>query len=181
MSIMSMHTLVRMLHDRRYQDSGAFVAEVNRRLCEQATLGDDGFITLFYGVLHSDTHELCWTSAGHPLPLLQELDGGSPRPIGNDEESDLPLGIFPDVEYRSSRLVIPPRNRVLLYTDGLVDALSSEAGVDAYGLGGMTATFCRTAARPLAEAMEALFNESHVFTQGLGRHDDTSVVLVERE
>ena len=84
MSIMSMHTLVRMLHDQQYQDSGAFVAEVNRRLCEQATLGDDGFITLFYGVLNSATHELCWTSAGHPLPLLLELDGGSTLPIGSD-------------------------------------------------------------------------------------------------
>jgi hypothetical protein len=29
--------------------------------------------------------------------------------------------------------------------------------------------------------MEALFRESREFTQGEGRHDDTSVVLVERD
>ena len=35
-------------------------------------------------------------------------------------------------------------------------------------------------AEPLDQALERLFAESRAFTQGTGRHDDTSVVLVER-
>lgn len=181
MSIMSMHTLVRMLHDRSYQDPAAFVREVNQRLCEQATLGDEGFITLFYGVLDGRTHELRWSAAGHPLPLMQELDTGNIPAIGDGEDSDLPLGVLPDAEYRSFKIAVPPRNRLVLYTDGLLDALSSETRVQAYGLEGVTATLRRTANRPLPEALGALFDESHAYTQGVGRHDDTSVMLLERE
>src|SRR5262249_39980002 len=55
MSIMTMHTLVRMIRGQSYRRTSAFVAEVNRLLSEHGILtGDGGFITLLYGVLISE-------------------------------------------------------------------------------------------------------------------------------
>src|SRR5439155_24515138 len=49
MSIMAMHTLVRMIPGDRYRATASFVSEINQRLCENSIVqSDGGFITLFY-------------------------------------------------------------------------------------------------------------------------------------
>src|SRR5262249_9523264 len=74
MSIMAMHTLIRMLAGERYRDTGAFVTEVNRRLCENSIVqGGGGFITLLYAAIDTAGHTMTWTSAGHPLALMHRL------------------------------------------------------------------------------------------------------------
>ena len=72
MSIMAMHTLIRMLGGDRYRDTAAFVTEINERLCENSIVqGGGGFITLFYAAVDVETHVMQWTTAGHPLPLCR--------------------------------------------------------------------------------------------------------------
>ena len=77
---------------------------------------------------------------------------------------------------------IPPGGRVLIFSDGLTDALSPAAR--SRGCSAWTASAGRLRAShdlSLEDTMEALFRESRAYTEGEGRHDDTSVVLVERE
>jgi phosphoserine phosphatase RsbU/P len=183
MSIFTMHTLVRMIRGERYQETAAFVAEINRRLCEQSIIKDEGgFITLFYGILRADRHEFQWTSAGHPLPLLQQLQGSKVECIGTREQTGLPLGLFSDAEYSSSTTVVPPQSRMLLYTDGLVEAISETGETHAeFGQVGVIGTMQRVVRTPLDQTLRALFDDSSAFTKGAGRHDDTSAVLLERE
>jgi len=71
---------------------------------------------------------------------------------------------------------------VLIYSDGLTDALAP-AGREAtlFGVDGICRTLRGCQDQSLEETMEALFRASGEFTEGEGRHDDTSVVLVERE
>ncbi len=182
MSIMTMHTLVRMIRGEQYRDTAAFVAEVNRRLCEQSVVHEDGgFITLLYGVLRADRHELQWTAAGHPLPLLQQLENGVVEQVGSQEVSGLPLGIFADAEYQTVTSTVPPNSRLLLYTDGLVEALGEgEVDQTGYGIEGVVKTLTRCRPATLGDALQSLFHDSHQFTGGTGRHDDTSVVLLQR-
>jgi phosphoserine phosphatase RsbU/P len=183
MSIFTMHTLVRMIRGERYQETAAFVAEINRRLCEQSIIKDEGgFITLFYGILRADRHEFQWTSAGHPLPLLQQLQKGSIEPIGAREQTGLPLGLFSNADYSSSTISISPQSRLLLFTDGLVEAISETHEThQEFGQDGVINTLQRSAKGPLTQTLQALFVDSSAFTKGAGRHDDTSVVLLERE
>ena len=182
MSIMAMHTLIRMLGGDRYRDTAAFVTDINERLCENSIVqGGGGFITLLYAALDVETHVLQWTTAGHPLPLLHAADG-EVRPIGDGSEGGLPLGVTSGVPYDSARLTLPPGGRVLLYTDGLADAfpLNAKKGHAAFGVGGIVAALRASHGRPTAETLAHLFEASNAFTCGAGRVDDTSVVLVER-
>ena len=126
MSIMAMHTLIRMLGGDRYRDTAAFVTDINERLCENSIVqGGGGFITLFYAALDVETHVLQWTTAGHPLPLLHAADG-EVRPIGDGSEGGLPLGVTSGVPYDSARLTLPAGGRVLLYTRRLGRRLPAE-------------------------------------------------------
>lgn len=181
MSIMTMHTLVSMIRNREYADTAAYVSEINRRLSNQRIVKDEGFITLLYGILDTETHEFEWTSAGHPIPMIQDLESGKIATIGGNDDGGLPLGIYEDADYESHVSVIPPGSRLLVYTDGLEEAFpDGNRDFGQYGIAGIERTLGETRDRPLGESLQALFDESSAFTKGAGRHDDTSVVLLER-
>jgi serine phosphatase RsbU (regulator of sigma subunit) len=182
MSIMTMHTLVRMIRGKHYQQTSAFVAEVNRMLSEQSIVtGDGGFITLMYGVLHGKQNEFHWTSAGHPAPLVHDLDTNTVAPLAADGTGGVPLGIVPEETYTQCVSKIPQRGRLLLYTDGLVEAFAEGEGEhQEFGIQGIIETLQACRCRSLEETLQALFDASRRFTGGAGRHDDTSVLIVER-
>jgi phosphoserine phosphatase RsbU/P len=172
LAILTLHTLVRMVTGASYRDTAGFVGAINRQLCEKAIVpSDGGFITLFYAALDTASHRLSWTSAGHPPALLHDRRSDEVRPIGG-AGGGLPLGICGE---------LPSGARVLIFSDGLSDALAPEGGPGAtFGLAGITATLRDCRDRSLDETLERLFADSRAFTRGVGRHDDTSVVLVER-
>lgn len=182
MSIMTMHTLVSMIRTNEFRDTAAFVAEVNRRLCEQAIVHDEGgFITLLYAVLRTDTHELEWTSAGHPVPLLHHLNSNEVEPLGSIDDGGLPLGIVADAEYDLHRATLPAGIRLMFYTDGLEEAFpGGDREHEGFGRAGIERSLQRARDDSVASALEILFADSAEFTGGAGRHDDTSVVLTER-
>jgi serine phosphatase RsbU (regulator of sigma subunit) len=69
------------------------------------------------GVLH-------WCNAGHIAPLLvhcDDRDNCSTRPL---EANGPPLGMFPELEYTAGEAKWQKGDHLLLYTDGLADALS---------------------------------------------------------
>ncbi len=78
------------------------------------------------------------------------------------------------------RAQVPPNCRILLYTDGLDEAFPEDGSEeDQFGEKGIINTLKDTIDLPMEEALERLFQDSHDATGG-GRHDDTSVVLLER-
>ncbi len=182
MSIMSMRTLIGMIRERRYKDTATFVGEVNRGLSSKAIVQDEGgFITLLYCALDTARHRLEFTSAGHPMPLLQDLNTNEIITLGTDEDSGLPLGISEDETYRVVTADIPENSRLVLYSDGLAEAFPMESKeYGQFGEKGIFASLKASAHLSVEEAMEKLFADSAAFTGGAGRHDDTSLVLVQR-
>ncbi|QDU03886.1 PP2C family protein-serine/threonine phosphatase [Gimesia chilikensis] len=183
MSIMTMHTLVGMIRSNRYLDTAAFVKDVNNRLCEQAIVNDDGgFITLLYGILNSRTNEFQWTSAGAPIPIVHELETNQIYELGTLDDGGLPLGIVPDVDYDVHTSKIPPDSRLLIFTDGLAEAFPGEKEqFGEFGIPGIMQSLQESRSTCLDSALENLFRDSNAFTDGSGRHDDTSVVLLGRK
>jgi serine phosphatase RsbU (regulator of sigma subunit) len=184
MSIMTMHTLIRMIRDQRYPNTVDFVGEVNKRLCSSDIVQDEGgFITLLYSNLDLENHRLQWTSAGQPMPLLQDLATNEVRVLGSEEQGGLPLAIDEDWVYEECGIEIPANSRLLIYTDGLDEAFPADGNQDhdQFGIEGIIRTMKEAHDLPLQEALEKLFHASNAATKGSGRHDDTSVVLLERK
>lgn len=182
MSIMTMQMLVTMMRGSKYRETAEFVAEVNRQLCRQTIISEGGFITMLYGTLETDQHELHWSSAGHPVPLLQDLETNEVRELDGGDLGGMPLGIYAEGEYETRVTAIPPRSRLLFYTDGIIEAFpESTDGHAEFGLQGVISTLRRCRQLPLEDTLQALFDDSLAFTKGAGRHDDTSVVLLERD
>jgi serine phosphatase RsbU (regulator of sigma subunit) len=181
MSIMTLHTLVKMIATRKFRRTEVFVSEINRHFCRQSVNQNDGsLITLLYGILRVDRGEFRWTSAGHPLPLLHDRARDSIGSVADTDMAGPPLGVDDTFRYRSHLVKLPPRSRLLLYTDGLVEAYPEAHEKLQFGIPGVAVTLRRTANESVDMALEALLEDSHAFTQGAGRHDDTSALLLER-
>jgi serine phosphatase RsbU (regulator of sigma subunit) len=183
MSIMTMHTLMGMIRNQSYGDTAEFVGDVNRRLGKSSIVAGDagGFITLLYCSLDLDRHELQWTSAGHPLPLLHDLETNEVWPLGSSDQAGLPLVVADEWTYPSWRTPLPSRCRVLLYSDGLEEAFPSDSERHRqFGVTGIIQTLQANRDQPLENVLESLFAASHAATNGAGRLDDTSIMLLER-
>ncbi len=89
---------------------------LNRILCDVTPVGK--FISFFYAVLDSVDHRLTYCNAGHNPPLLIRPDGSSTEL----QSQGAVLGQFPQWIYRQSELRMKPNDKLLLFTDGLVEA-----------------------------------------------------------
>lgn len=93
------------------------VRRINVMLCRDTTPAE--FVTLFYGVLDAPTRRLTYCNAGHP-PALLLRDGGVTE-LGSD---DMVLGIDEAQTYRQHMVQLEPGDVLLIYTDGLADAMN---------------------------------------------------------
>jgi len=183
MSIMTMHTLVRMSGSTRFSDTAGFVTNINNLLCGNSIVqSGGGVITLLYVGVDTASHKVTWTSAGHPNALLHMLETDEVSQVGLNSDGGLPLGIADGMGYDAFEFVMPPKSRLLMYSDGLTDALApGEAeGGKMWGVSGIMAGLKHCRLSTLDGVLEHLFDASQKYTGGVGRHDDTSVLLLER-
>ena len=183
MSIMTMHTLIRMIRNNRYANTADFVNAVNDRLCKSDIVQDEGgFITIIYCILDTESNLIEWTCAGHPLPLLQNLETNEVAILGHEDQIGLPLAVMEGWDYECISATIPLNSRLLIYTDGLEEAFppSGDALVDQFGVEGIIGAMRDSKDLSLPEALDLIFQRSSDITEGTGRHDDTSVMMIER-
>jgi sigma-B regulation protein RsbU (phosphoserine phosphatase) len=92
---------------------------VNRILVEERQTGM--FVTVLCGVLDLRRGELRFASAGHEAPILIPADGSEPRAAPDGGPL---IGLFPRLGLEEQRLAIGPGDLLVLYTDGVTDAIS---------------------------------------------------------
>jgi ketosteroid isomerase-like protein len=94
---------------------GGVLAQVNETLF--ARIPSNMFVTCFYAILDPNSGRFTYANAGHDLPYLWHLgDAEVLRARG------MPLGLMPGMSYEEKEIVLEPRDHVLLYSDGLVEA-----------------------------------------------------------
>jgi phosphoserine phosphatase RsbU/P len=121
--------MARLTRDLRYyalaeSEPRRVLAQLNQAVVEGGQ--DDIFVTLVYGVLDGPRRTLEWTSAGHMPPILRRRGAGEVRPLDCTIEAGLPLGVMPDAAYESTLVELTPGDTVMMYTDGLVEAMSPD-------------------------------------------------------
>ena len=102
------------------------VAEMMNRAL-MGTGGPRAFLTLFYALLEPVSGRLEYICAGHPFPLLRRQSGAIVK-LGS---GSFPLGLRRRLELRIGTDAMHPGDLLLLYTDGIPEALDDEG--EAFG------------------------------------------------
>lgn len=149
------------------------VCRLASRLLHQRT-SPEKYATAVLAALDPQTGDLEITVAGHPPAFLIRAAGEVER-LGS---TGPPLGLLPDVEFRSRSKRLDPGDTLLLYTDGLVEACDPEG--EEYGLERLAAACSQhrnAAPEPLAQVLE---EELKTFVRGIPFTDDRTLLIVQR-
>ena len=82
----------------------------------------DMFVTLFLGILDLKTGRLNYCNAGHNAPVILDTNGiDTINVIPN-----IPLGIFPDFDFKEQKVQLRKDSLLFLFTDGLTEAMNMQ-------------------------------------------------------
>jgi sigma-B regulation protein RsbU (phosphoserine phosphatase) len=168
MLMTQLHALFRSLNCMQLPLS-QIVTHANRVFCESALAGQ--YATLVCGQAKADG-EVEIHNAGH-LPAIVAGQGGVLR----IESTGLPLGMFREAEFSTTRLHLEVDDMLFLYTDGLSEASNAE---DEYGVDRVTQLVRQQTGRRPAELISACLDDLNAFADRSLHSDDLTLLAIQR-
>jgi sigma-B regulation protein RsbU (phosphoserine phosphatase) len=149
-------------------DPAAVCSHVNRTLVGQ--IPDGRFVTLVLAVLDPHTRRVVYANAGHNQPIHVRRDGAVARldcggPV---------LGVMADADYELGSLTLEPGDRLIFFTDGLVEATD---GREEFGEDRLAALVQARRSQAAGALVAGLVDEVKSFSHD-ARGDDTTVVAL---
>lgn len=168
--------MARLTRDLRYfalaeADPARVLSWMNQAVIEGGQ--DDIFVTLIYVVLDVENQRLNIANAGHMPPVIRRADEGDVHTL--DKVSGLPLGVLPDPEYSSESFDLKPGDSMMLYTDGLVEAMSPTKQM--YGMERLE-EILKTGASDANAILERAVQDCQVHVADAPQFDDTTIVTL---
>ena len=139
------------------------VETMNENICE----GNEQcmFVTLFVGVLDLQTGRLRYCNAGHDMPYIEATH----LPC----DSNLPVGLMPDMKYSVQEAMIAPGKILFLYTDGLTEAENGKQ--KQFGMQRITDVIAAFEGSP-QQLIETMTDAVHEFVGDTEQSDDLTML-----
>lgn len=149
------------------------VAELNERF--QINEESNQFFTMVYGVYDCSKHVFKYVNAAHSTPILTGVDTSLV-----EEESDLPVGVMPQVEFTENRLELLEGQAIAVYSDGIIEAIREEDG-ELYSEERLVKFLQQESATEVPELLRLLEQEVRDWCGSSGIQDDVSALLIQRQ
>jgi len=132
------------------------------------------FVSLFYGILDARQGTLRYANAGQGMPLLFHA---SEKP-GRLAQRGIALGVKEDVQYNEEEIPITVGDRILIYTDGISEAMN--AAMEEFGEERLQRIIAGTRTSSSLGLIEEILAEVNAYIHDASRNDDMTVVLLKR-
>jgi sigma-B regulation protein RsbU (phosphoserine phosphatase) len=153
----------------RYGDPSRAIKDVNRYIAERSP--DHMFVSLWVGVFDSAKSILSYVDAGHGHWFTKH---GADAPVEAEKPGGLLVGIDPDYPYEALSTTLRPRDRLIIYSDGIIEQ-TNPAG-EAFEKSRAFEVLQHTGSA--AEDVSALFDAVQEFA-AFNLDDDTTVASIE--
>ncbi len=152
------------------------LSSLNRQLCHIFTRANISmFATACYVYLDLSTGRLRFSGAGHPAPIV--LHSSTGKAVLPAIPRSVALGLVENAMYRESEIVLEQGMKLMLYTDGLVEARNSEG--DELGAERLLHFIQERAPQSVKEMLDMALAGMHQFTGSTSQDDDICLLGVE--
>lgn len=158
-----------------YQSAANIVREMNHAIA--STNDSYIFVTIFVGVLDMNTHYLTYCNAAHNAPVMISTEGECSL---LEVDANLPIGIDDRYQYEEQRMDFPAGSALLLYTDGLTEAMyfASDGSRKLFGEDRVLHDVEKNSKASAMEVIDFLKQHVSVFADGTELGDDLTMLFV---
>jgi|TARA_B110000263_G_C15286536_1_gene501084 sigma-B regulation protein RsbU (phosphoserine phosphatase) len=177
-------TLIRLLNPANHgnvvidAESGAVIspAKVISDLNDRFQINEESnqFFTMVYGIYDCGQHVFTYVNAAHSTPILI---GANTDLV--EEESDLPVGVMPQMDFTENRLELHAGQSIAVYSDGIIEAIREEDG-ELLGEERLVKLLKQESATEATEILTFLEQEVREWCGDSGLQDDVSALLLQR-
>jgi len=155
------------------RDPADVLMRVNRIISIDAE--SDLFVTVFYAVWDPNTKRISFANGGHNPPILLNAKGES-RLL---KVPGIALGVLPDINLKTHSAHLQPGDTLILYTDGVTEAVNED--FDEYGMERLYLT-ARAVRKQSAQSIVQTIRDSIQDHAGeTPQFDDVTLVVLKRE
>jgi len=152
---------------------GEIMIRANRRTKKDIMRGM--FVALLYAELNKEDRTLSLCSAGQTNPI--HLSARSGDAILVDTEGDnFPLGIVDEPDYKETLLQLSPGDRVVFYTDGIVEAMNEKEEI--FGFDRLIEVVKGANSMSADSLLKEIINRVNAFVGSTAQHDDLTIIVV---
>jgi serine phosphatase RsbU (regulator of sigma subunit) len=167
-------TLIRTYaSEYQFEPDTVFFA-ANRRILQDARARL--YVTAFFGVLNTETGKFTYSNAGHNPPYLLRADGITVEPLG---VTGMPIGIEDEAIWEQREVQLNPGDVLLLYTDGIPDAVNEEG--EFFEVETFIDVAQLHATAPAHEIQAAVIEQLQQFVGDAPQVDDITLMILRRE
>ncbi|MBA4397471.1 MAG: serine/threonine protein phosphatase [Syntrophus sp. (in: bacteria)] len=150
-------------------------AEIMERVNHELCWENDSamFVTVFCGIFCIKTGELRYSNAGHNPPILLHASGQAdwlPLPEG------VMLGPFEDSRYETRRIALTPGDTLILYTDGVTEAMN--AAKEVYSDGKLLSTVMQSESAAAEGIIREIVQSVRDFAGDEPQSDDITMLVL---
>ena len=153
-------------------DLGEILTIANRILAED--IGEERYVTLFFGEIDPATRGFRYASAGHPTGYVLAADGQIKHLL---KRTAVPLGLNPHAQFKGAIDVpLQSGDLILLLTDGIEEACAADETF--FGVERLLNVVRQNRERPAKEILDALYHAVREFSQPAPQLDDVTAIVI---
>jgi sigma-B regulation protein RsbU (phosphoserine phosphatase) len=133
------------------------------------------FVSLFYGVLDIVTHTFSYGNAGQNMPIIFPA-GGEPIAL---KTRGIALGIKEDVTYEKEEMPINPGDRLLIYSDGISEAMNEQ--MEQFGDEKLREIVRCSSEDSSSELIEKIIAAVNAHVGDTSHNDDMTIIVLKRK
>ncbi len=155
-----------------HSEADAIITRTNNLISRDAEGGM--FVTLFFMLVTPGSRNISWVNAGHNPPVVIPADPAA-DPVFLGDENPAP-GLIEEFPYPARSSSLDPGDLVVLYTDGITEAMDPDG--NEYGTDRFISTIRLVRDRPLDSVKDAILADIARFVREAPQSDDISLILI---
>jgi sigma-B regulation protein RsbU (phosphoserine phosphatase) len=168
-------SVFRMLSEEKFA-VGDIMIRANKRIKKDIKSGM--FVALLYAVLNSKDRVLSFCSAGQTHPMYFSSETGRTKLL-DTKGDNFPLGILEQVDYKETQIALKPGDRVIFYTDGIVEAMNEREEI--FGFDRLLDVLQSAGPISADDLLREILDKVKLFAGSAPQHDDLTLIVVSVE